>query len=654
MRNRRTLKLWSIGCAAVALLIPVGVEVPASAVTGASWSTPADVSEAGQSADALEVATSTSGRTQTIVWRRSNGSNYIVQARTSNDYGVTWAAVIDLSASGQDAYQPQVALSADGRYQTITWRRFNGSEDIIQARASNDYGATWAAVADLSAPGHHAYSPQVALSADGRYQTIAWHRGAVSGYIVQVRTSNDYGTTWSGPSDLSATGQDAGEARLAMSTDGSYQTITWYRNNGSAYIVQVRTSNDYGTTWSGPSDLSATGQNAFPQQVAMSTDGRYQTIVWRRFNGSNFIEQTSSSNNYGATWALPFDLSAPGQTADYGQVAMSTDGRHQIITWRRSNGSNPVVQSSSSSDYGATWSAALAMSAAGQDAGSERTAMTSDGQLQFITWARSNGANYIVQVRTSNDFGTTWEAAVDMSTPGQSAFNSRIAVTPDGQHQTMAWTRSNGTNYIVQVSQSGNPTGVTTGSSTRAEFRFVLPDGTECSAISPQEVQVDAMVALPGVDADCRSMPGAKVAGWTIPTKQGSIEYGSDAAPFAPGLSVRVVDSQEFTVVPYEPILSFTYDANVATADTCTSNGVENTTDAGRRFHTWVPRASTDIARFPALAACTPTGFTLAGWNSRGDGTGTNYSLSAPLPADWATAVVNQRTLFAVWKRQAS
>jgi hypothetical protein len=113
---------------------------------------------------------------------------------------------------------------------------------------------------------------------------------------------------------------------------------------------------------------------------------------------------------------------------------------------------------------------------------------------------------------------------------------------------------------------------------------------------------------------------------------------------------VRVIDSQTFTLVPFEPILTFVYDANVAAADTCTSNDVENTTATGRRNFVWVPRHDVTIARFPTRAACTPPGHTLAGWNTRGDGTGTSYRIDEALPSTWATATVNERTLFAVWK----
>ena len=187
-----------------------------------------------------------------------------------------------------------------------------------------------------------------------------------------------------------------------------------------------------------------------------------------------------------------------------------------------------------------------------------------------------------------------------------------------------------------------------TGPGAIAFFVFTLPDGRECASISPMRVEVGAMVTLPGVDALCRTMPGATVHGWTIPVEPGFTGYGSSRSPFPPGLPVLVVDSQRFTVVPYEPTLTFHYDANVADVNPCVTNNIVHTRD--RIADVWVPRADVGVARFPTQAACTPPGHSLSGWSTRGDGTGTTYPPGMALPTVWATASTNTRTLFAIWR----
>ena len=182
------------------------------------------------------------------------------------------------------------------------------------------------------------------------------------------------------------------------------------------------------------------------------------------------------------------------------------------------------------------------------------------------------------------------------------------------------------------------------------DFTYLLPDGRECSSISPQRVQVGAMYALPGEDALCQTSDGSLVAGWVIPVPQGFTGYGSVHEPFPPGLPVRVTDSQRFTLVPYEQTLQVDYDANIATDDACTPADVLHGSQDGRVEYVWVPRADFSMARTPSQAPCQPEGHELMGWNTSGDGTGEVIGLGEPLPDGWATHRTNHHTLYAIWR----
>ena len=182
------------------------------------------------------------------------------------------------------------------------------------------------------------------------------------------------------------------------------------------------------------------------------------------------------------------------------------------------------------------------------------------------------------------------------------------------------------------------------------DFIYLLPDGRECTSISPQLVQVGAMHVLPGEDALCRTSEGSLVAGWVIPVLPGFTGYGSVHEPFPPGLPVRVTDSQRFTLVPYEQTLQVDYDANIAADDACTSADVLHGSQDGRVEFVWVPRADFSMARTPSQAPCQPEGHELMGWNTSGDGTGEVIGLGEPLPEDWATDRINHHTVYATWR----
>jgi hypothetical protein len=73
-----------------------------------------------------------------FTWSRWNGTYHAVQARWRGADG-TLAAVQDLSAGGRDASVPQVGIDATGDA-TFVWKRWNGSSWIIQTRTRSPAG----------------------------------------------------------------------------------------------------------------------------------------------------------------------------------------------------------------------------------------------------------------------------------------------------------------------------------------------------------------------------------------------------------------------------------------------------------------------------------------------------------------------------------
>ena len=261
---------------------------------GTTWGATTDLSGIGQDAGAPQIVSSAEGSRIAVVWYRSNGSNTIVQSRRSIDGGATWGATTDLSMAGQNAQVPQVTSSADGIRVTAVWNRSNGSNTIVQSRTSADGGATWGATTDLSAAGQNANYPQVVYSAGGSRVTVLWYLSGSNNYVVQARTSADGGATWGVTTDLSATGRNIGRPQITSSADGPQLTAVWGLLSGANTIVQARTSGDGGNTWGATTDLSAAGQDTSRPQITSSADGTRLTAVWTRENGiSNNVQAIS-------------------------------------------------------------------------------------------------------------------------------------------------------------------------------------------------------------------------------------------------------------------------------------------------------------------------------------------------------------------------
>ncbi len=151
-----------------------------------TFSAPVNLSALGQDAEYPQVAVGPDGAT-TITWYRYNASNWIIQAATRPAGEATFGAPVDLSAVGGTANSPQVAVGADGAT-TITWQRSNGDNTIIQARTRPAGQTDFGGVVDLSESGENAVNPQVAVGPDG-VTTITWARWNASNNIIQASSS---------------------------------------------------------------------------------------------------------------------------------------------------------------------------------------------------------------------------------------------------------------------------------------------------------------------------------------------------------------------------------------------------------------------------------------------------------------------------------
>ena len=93
-------------------------------------------------------------------------------------------------------------------------------------------------------------------------------------------------------------------------------------------------------------------------------------------------------------WLAPQDLSAAGQGAYDPQVAFDGQG-NAIAVWSRFDGTNFIVQAAARA-AGGSFGAPQDLSAAGQKAGFPEVAVDGRGNA-IAVWSRSNGTNYIVQ-----------------------------------------------------------------------------------------------------------------------------------------------------------------------------------------------------------------------------------------------------------------
>ncbi|NGX33423.1 MAG: hypothetical protein K1060chlam4_01490, partial [Candidatus Anoxychlamydiales bacterium] len=223
-------------------------------------------------------------------------------------------------------------------------------------------------------------------------------------------------------------------------------------NDSSNDIIQVTSSSDYGANWNTPIDLSDIGQNATTPCFANGSTEKNVYAAWVRSNGTNDIVQFSSSLNFAQNWISPQDLSATGQNASNPHMITNFIGDHVYSIWTRSNGINNIIQFSRSSDFGQTFSNPVDLSDVGQSAATPQIATNINENCVCAIWTRSNGTNDIIQFKHSPDYGANWNSTLDLSETGENARNPRIIT--NGSSIYAIWARQESGNYRAQFRKS--------------------------------------------------------------------------------------------------------------------------------------------------------------------------------------------------------
>lgn len=259
-----------------------------------------------------------------FTWVGSNANDQ-VQARRLTAGNGPLTAVRNLSATGQDAISPQVAVDEDGDA-VFTWTRFDGTNWVVQERrvtASNAVGP----IRNVSTPGQDALDPQVGVDASGN-AVFTWYRFDGTNWRVQARQLSDtdtFGTTI----DVSAAGRNANSPQVAVDRHGD-AFLAWRRFDGTNWRVQDANL-PAGGSLGVARTLSAAGQDAAQPQVAINRIGQ-GVVVWRRFDGSKQRIEARTLNPVGAPGAIT-QLSAAGVNATTPQVAIDPAGGTAAV-WR--------------------------------------------------------------------------------------------------------------------------------------------------------------------------------------------------------------------------------------------------------------------------------------------------------------------------------
>lgn len=300
--------MGSDGGAAVAWLQPsVGgstVQVAMRAPLG-SFAPPLDVSP-GAEIRAPQVAVDAAGDA-TVVWYGSNGSNYLAEAATVTD-GMP-SAPVKLSEAGENAIFPTVAMNDRGDT-IVAWAREEGASAIVQA-SFRPAGGSFGAPVNLSAKGQFASLPRVAIDAAGD-ATVVWDS---NGQEVEEATRLAVTGSFSTREVVSNPAEPALYPFVAMNPEGD-TAVTWIANNGTAEIVQVAVRPAGGKFDKAVNVSSEAASAAYPQ-VALDGAGA-PSVVWTSTFASSTVQYAAGtpSGTFSGLQILAFLSWAPSIAED--------------------------------------------------------------------------------------------------------------------------------------------------------------------------------------------------------------------------------------------------------------------------------------------------------------------------------------------------
>jgi len=168
--------------------------------------------------------------------------------------------------------------------------------------------------------------------------------------------------------------------------------------------ARVSTSLDSGVSWNTPQYLSSDSRGVVRQKIISSDDGSTLTAIWSRSSdeGVRLVEATSSTN-FGVTWSAPTRLNTVG--GDFQQITSSSDGMNQVVVWVNRTDNDNIILSASSTNAGASWTQSTEVSNSSSQTGSPVIAVSSDGTTNaFAIWSETNNNTDVWSLKINSYF----------------------------------------------------------------------------------------------------------------------------------------------------------------------------------------------------------------------------------------------------------
>lgn len=199
------------------------------AATGV-WSPATSIGAAGRAPHAVRLALNQGGTAAFVAFLGFNGSHDIARAARLTSIGGIWSTPGDLSLAGQDALDLDIAVDEAGRAVAV-WSRFDGARRTIQTAR---YAGAWSSPSDRTT-GVDTGEARIDVDPAGNAVAVwtaedgAIHRVQSSSFAVAT-------STWTPAANVSTAGEEAAAPRVQLHTDGS-AVVVW-QSDGDVLTIK--------------------------------------------------------------------------------------------------------------------------------------------------------------------------------------------------------------------------------------------------------------------------------------------------------------------------------------------------------------------------------------------------------------------------------
>ena len=389
-----------------------------------AWVAQPDLTASGENASVPAVAMN-GGGDAVVAWQRASGTGFFAQA-SLRDAGTNFSTPLELGPAGFEVLgPPQAAIDGAGNA-IVVWQRVrrHGHEHGVVQAAIRPAGGAFGAPVALSATGSGAVHPQVAMNAAGD-AVVAWEQHVNQTMVVQA-VVRPAGGSFSAPVRSLRRGPHgpaaARRARRRRQRHGRVDADGPGGHDGPGRDPAGRRC-----VLGGRRPVAARATRAAGR--SRRTASGETVAVWTHVDAGGHTIVQASTRPPGGAFSAPADLSAAGQNAIDPHVAIDAAG-NALAIWSRFDGIR-VVQTATRPAGGA-FGAPADLSLAGGEARDPNVVERTRPATLVAAWQRSDGANTIVAGRRSPRGRRDSAPITDLSATGRDAVAPQLGIDADG------------------------------------------------------------------------------------------------------------------------------------------------------------------------------------------------------------------------------